>query len=43
MKMKVFQCFEAGDGILGILVAGLPPRSPLSRWLEVGIGESLDE
>ena len=35
--------FEAGDGILGVLVAALPPTFTPSCPLEVGIGESHDD
>ena len=41
--MKFFLCFKAGVGILGILVAVLPPTFTPSCRLEVEIGELPDE
>jgi hypothetical protein len=42
-KIKVFLLFEAGDGILGILITVLPPHFLLSCPLQVEIGESPDK
>ena len=43
MKTRCFLCLGAGDGIVGMLIAVLPPTFTPSCPLEVEIGGSPDD